>query len=100
MPRLQIAAPARLLGRLDLRFRHGAAVRSRRGLPGDPPDKVLHIVAFLVLTVLAIGAYPRTPRIAQSLGLFGFGALIELLQMVPMLNREAQLMDWVAAARR
>ena len=65
-------------------------------IPGEPSDKVQHIIAFAVLTVLALAGDPRAARLAQALGLFGLGALIELLQMIPALNRDAQLADWLA----
>ena len=65
-------------------------------VPGAPSDKVQHVIAFAVLTALALAAYPKTSplRIAIWLGLFG--ALIELLQMIPALNRDGQWQDWVA----
>jgi VanZ family protein len=65
-------------------------------LPGEPSDKIQHILAFTVLAALAALAYPRVslPRIA--LGLSAFGALIEIVQMIPMLHRDAELADWIA----
>ena len=63
---------------------------------GAPGDKVQHIIAFLVLTAMALAAYPQAKRWAQALALSGFGALIEFLQMIPALHRSSELMDWVA----
>ena len=63
---------------------------------GAPGDKVQHIIAFLVLTAMALAAYPRARRWAQALALSGFGALIEFLQMIPILHRSSEFMDWVA----
>lgn len=65
-------------------------------IPGPPSDKVQHILAFLMLTAMALVAYPRARRWAQALALSGFGALIEFLQMIPALHRDAELLDWVA----
>jgi VanZ family protein len=65
-------------------------------LPGDPSDKILHITAFAVLAVLAAAAYRRT-RIAWLLaGLSLFGALIEAVQAIPSLHRDADVIDWLA----
>lgn len=65
-------------------------------IPGQPGDKVQHIVAFLVLTALAVNAYRQTPVLLLGVALSGLGASIEFLQMIPALHRDAQLSDWVA----
>ena len=65
-------------------------------LPGDPSDKIQHIVAFVVLALLAALAYPAARARAILLGLSGFGAAIELVQLIPALNREADIIDWCA----
>ncbi len=65
-------------------------------LPGDPSDKVQHIVAFLVLAALASLAYPRVHKLKLGVGLSIYGALIEFTQMIPALNRDAELLDWIA----
>ena len=65
-------------------------------LPGNPSDKVQHIVAFLVLAALASLAYPRARKFKVGLGLSAYGALIEFTQMIPVLNRDAELLDWIA----
>ena len=65
-------------------------------LPGHPSDKVQHILAFAVLAALARLAYRRTSLPAIGLALCGFGALIELVQMIPGLNRSAEWSDWLA----
>jgi len=65
-------------------------------IPGQPSDKVQHIIAFVVLTVLARAAYPAVHpwKILVSLG--GFGALIEAVQAIPALHRDASMLDWLA----
>ncbi len=65
-------------------------------LPGDPSDKVQHILAFLVLAALASLAYPRAKPLKLGIGLCAYGALIEFAQMIPSLNRDAELLDWIA----
>ena len=67
-------------------------------LPGEPSDKIQHILAFAVLTVLAVLAYPRAPRWRIAAGLALFGALIEAVQAIPVLHRSSDWRDWVADA--
>lgn len=65
-------------------------------LPGDPGDKVQHIVAFATLSVLASVAYPKRPWVVLLAGLGMFGALIELVQAIPALNRDSDIVDLLA----
>ena len=65
-------------------------------LPGQPSDKIQHIMAFLTLAALAAAAFPRTPLLRIGLGLSAYGALIEFIQMIPMLHRDADAADWAA----
>lgn len=65
-------------------------------LPGSPSDKVQHILAFVVLTALALAAYPRTHPVRIAAGLFVLGGLIELVQLLPMLRREGSWLDFAA----
>jgi VanZ family protein len=65
-------------------------------LPGDPGDKIQHIMAFLTLAALAAAAYPRVRLIKLAIGLSAFGALIEIIQLIPALNRDAEWVDWLA----
>ena len=65
-------------------------------LPGNPDDKVQHIIAFTVLAILAVLAFRRTPLPAIAVGLSLFGAAIELIQLIPQLNRDGSWLDWVA----
>ena len=67
------------------------------GLPNAPElkvesgDKILHMIAFAVLALLGAFAYPALRLMALLLGLSAFGILIELIQLIPALNRTA---DW------
>src|SRR3569623_3353821 len=48
-------------------------------VPGDPSDKVQHMIAFAVLTVLGSAAYPGLRPVLLALGLCVFGAVIEVV---------------------
>lgn len=65
-------------------------------LPGAPSDKVQHIAAFLVLGALASFAWPRTSPVYLATALSLFGAVIELVQLIPALNRDGDPVDWIA----
>ncbi len=65
-------------------------------LPGTPSDKVQHVAAFATLALLGSTAYPSTSLIRWLVKLSGFGAMIELLQAIPALNRDSDAVDWVA----
>jgi VanZ family protein len=65
-------------------------------LPSDPSDKVQHIVAFLTLGALGRMAYAKASGWALLACLSLFGAAIELLQAIPALNRDSDVVDWLA----
>ena len=65
-------------------------------LPGEPSDKIQHILAFTVLAGLAAAAYPRARLLSLGLRLSAFGALIEVVQTIPMLHRDGDVVDWIA----
>jgi hypothetical protein len=65
-------------------------------LPGDPNDKVQHIIAFAVLASLGRVAYRGAPAMVLLAGLSLFGAAIEILQTIPGLNRDGDPFDWLA----
>ena len=61
-----------------------------------PWDKARHFSAFAVLTISGILAFPRT-RIIVIAGLLSLaGAAIEVIQGLPMVHRDADVLDWVA----
>jgi VanZ family protein len=64
--------------------------------PGLPSDKVQHIIAFIFLAAFAAIAYPRISLLRIGILLSLFGALIEFAQMIPGLNRHAEVADWIA----
>lgn len=59
-------------------------------------DKLNHIIAFFTITLLGYYSYPALSRFRFLLAIFAFGAAIELVQLVPMLNRHATWGDLVA----
>lgn len=65
-------------------------------LPGQPSDKVQHIIAFVTLALLASWAYPGAGMVRLLAGLSLFGAVIELAQTIPSLHRDSDVVDWVA----
>lgn len=65
-------------------------------LPGNPSDKVQHVIAFATLGLLGGFAYPRAQAFRLAVGLSLFGALIELVQAIPALNRDSDVIDWIA----
>lgn len=65
-------------------------------IPGDPPDKVLHILAFAVLGSLAAVAFPKRAVGRIVAALIALGALIEVVQAIPALNRDSEFLDLVS----
>ena len=65
-------------------------------LPGHPSDKIQHIAAFVTLGLLAAWAFPRAATLRLIVGLSLFGAMIEVVQAIPALHRDSDVLDWVA----
>jgi len=65
-------------------------------VPGSPSDKVQHVIAFATLGLLGGWAYRETSRFHLGLRLSLFGAFIELVQAIPVLHRDSDVLDWVA----
>jgi len=63
-------------------------------VPGN--DKLQHIGAFATLSALAAAAFPQASlfRIGERLSFLG--ALIEVVQNIPALHRDCDIMDWLA----
>jgi hypothetical protein len=58
-------------------------------------DKFEHSLAFAVLALLGAVAYPATPLMRLGERLSFLGAVIELVQSIPSLHRDCDIMDWV-----
>jgi hypothetical protein len=65
-------------------------------VPGHPNDKVQHIAAFATLALLGSFAYPRTELTKLLIRLSLFGAAIEVVQAIPVLHRDSDVLDWLA----
>lgn len=65
-------------------------------VPGNPSDKVQHMAAFATLGLLGTFAYARLRPLLLIAGLSLFGAMIEVLQAIPMLHRDSDPLDWLA----
>lgn len=63
---------------------------------GSPSDKLNHMLAFAVLTPLALIAFPRASALWVFVGLALFNAAIELSQAVLGQGREPDPLDWIA----
>ena len=59
-------------------------------------DKMNHMIAFFVLTLLGRLAYPALRIRSLVVGLALFAVVIELSQAVPIIHRDADVMDVVA----
>lgn len=63
---------------------------------GAPGDKVQHIAAFAVLTLLCCLAYRDAPLRQVFAWLLAFGAMIEVAQAVPAFGRSSEWLDLAA----
>ncbi len=60
-----------------------------------PTDKAQHSLAFGVLTALALTAYGTEGWLVTAIALAAFGGAIEILQLIPALHRDADVVDWL-----
>ena len=63
-------------------------------VPGDPADTILHALAFAALAFLARMSFRSSSAWGLALCLAGLGLMIECVQLIPSLGREASLRDW------
>ena len=59
-------------------------------------DKWQHMLAFAVLTTLYFLAYPKVRWITVFASMAALGALIEVVQAIPFIHRDADVHDWYA----
>ena len=59
-------------------------------------DKFEHMLAFAVLTGVALVGWPQSRRWRIILLLSGLGAVIEFVQEIPDLHRDSDWRDWAA----
>ena len=65
-------------------------------LPRQATDKVQHMAAFAALTSLAALGFPWLRLRVIFVWMATLGLAIEVLQMIPILHRDAQVSDWLA----
>ena len=65
-------------------------------LPMQATDKVQHMAAFAALTFLAALGFPGLRLRVIFVWMAGLGLAIEVLQLIPILHRDAQVADWLA----
>jgi VanZ family protein len=76
----------------------GAVAPLEEGPPflNIPWDKAVHFIAFYGLAGLGAAALPWRSYRVLGAALSAYGALIEIVQGLPIVNRDCQFSDWVA----
>ena len=59
-------------------------------------DKFQHMLAFAMLTSVALLGWPQSRRLQILVLLSMLGAIIELVQAIPALHRDSDWHDWLA----
>ena len=59
-------------------------------------DKFAHMLAFAALAGVANLGWREVPAWRTGLLLAVFGALIEVMQLIPVLHRDSDVRDWIA----
>ena len=62
----------------------------------EPSDKVQHVTAFATLALLGFYAFPGLKWWKFLIALSLFGAAIEVIQGIPALHRDSDIIDWLA----
>ncbi|MGO9037745.1 MAG: hypothetical protein ACLPQI_02380 [Steroidobacteraceae bacterium] len=75
---------------------YSAIIPPAQAIQLAPWDKAEHFIAFYSLTGLAVAAFPRGRLLLIAVLLSGFGALIEFVQGLSVVNRDRDFWDWVA----
>jgi hypothetical protein len=75
---------------------YSAVIPPHQALQLAPWDKAEHFMAFYALTGLAVAAFPKRNLFGIAVLLSSFGALIEVVQGLPMVHRDRDFWDWVA----
>ncbi len=98
MPRISLLtrlAKCAFFGALAFTF-YSAVVPPSHAVQLVPWDKAEHFIAFYGLTGLAVAAFPRARLWLIAAFLSAFGALIEVVQGLPIVHRDRDFWDWVA----
>ena len=92
---LAVLAKVAFFAALSFTF-YSAVIPPQHALQLVPWDKAEHFIAFYALTGLAAAAFPRRHLLVIALALSGFGALIEIVQGLPIVHRDKDSWDWLA----
>ncbi|QDM40269.1 hypothetical protein C0V74_03765 [Altererythrobacter sp. TH136] len=65
-------------------------------IPGQPGDKIQHMLAFFTLGALAAAGWRDRSILTLFAPLAILGGAIELFQAIPALHRDAEWLDWLA----
>lgn len=65
-------------------------------VPGNPNDKLQHIAAFTCLSLAGAVAFPGFPLARLGERLSFLGAIVEVVQSIPLLHRDCDVRDWIA----
>jgi hypothetical protein len=98
MPKIASLVPlARIVFFAALAFTfYSAVIPPHLALQLVPWDKAEHFIAFYTLTGLAAAAFPKRNLLWIAAALSFFGALIEIVQGLPIVHRDRDFWDWVA----
>lgn len=75
---------------------YSAVIPPEHALHLVPWDKAEHFIAFYALAGLAAAAFPKRHILVIAALLSAFGALIEIVQGLPIVHRDRDFWDWVA----
>jgi hypothetical protein len=75
---------------------YSAVIPPQKAVQLVPWDKAEHFLAFYALTGLCVAAFPRRNLFVVAALLSGFGAFIEFVQGLSIVNRDRDFWDWVA----
>jgi hypothetical protein len=75
---------------------YSAVIPPQKAVQFVPWDKAEHFLAFYALTGLCVAAFPRRNLFVVAALLSGFGAFIEFVQGLSIVNRDRDFWDWVA----
>lgn len=99
---MQVFSPSRVRSMAKIAFWAALAFALVMALMPQPPvtievgDKWQHMAAFATLTILACAGWPGTDLLRIGERLSFLGAMIELVQSIPRLHRDCDIMDWLA----
>jgi hypothetical protein len=75
---------------------YSAVIPPQNAVQIVPWDKAEHFLAFYALTGLGVAAFPRRNLFVIAALLSAFGAFIEFVQGLSIVNRDRDFWDWVA----